>query len=658
MAKKKKTRNNANLKKPLLKKQSTSSWISFWSNRNNILALGLVVALSFIVYIPSLQHGFVNWDDDRNIYENPNILNITSWETFFANLDNIFTSHVIGNYNPLTILSFGIEKLLFGFEQLEYWHLNNILLHLLVVMLVFRIVLALNLTLIPAIFFALLFGLHPMRVESVAWLTERKDVLFAVFYFTALYYYIKSVKLRFKKSYRFIIIVSFTLALLSKIQAVSLPLSMLAVDYYFGRKISFKLIAEKWFYFLLSLITGLVGIYFLRIQGSLESNESFSFFQRLFIGAYSYIVFIIKSVVPYRMVPMYPYPATLGWQFYASMIPSLGVLAYIYYAFIKNYKSLAFGLLFFTFNILFLLQILSAGQGFIADRFTYVSYFGLFFIYAYGFQYLLQYTIKFRSLFISLAGVIIIVYAAINFQQNKIWKNGDTLWSHVLKYYTNATLPWGNRANYYRDQGRLKEALHDYSKTISLNPNKPEPFNSRGKLYFNSNHPDTLRLALQDYSKAIQLDPNNSEYRVNRGSTHARLNMLDQAFQDLNAAQNLDPNNKQVYYNRSILYHNTKQFTNEEADVVQYLQLNPYHADMWVNLGTVRRINKKYDLSLQAINRALQLNSGNLAYYYERCMTYYEMGDFKNARNDLNILKSSGFPNISPTLENNILRGN
>lgn len=657
MAKKKKKAGPQNVRQQPHKKKPGISWNSFWTDRRNFISLGIILLVSFLVFSQGIQFGFVNWDDDRNIYENPNILNITNWETFFGNLKAIFSTHVIGNYNPLAILSFALEKVVFGFDHLGFWHLDNIILHLIVVMFVFRIGLALELNLIPAAFLALLFGIHPMRVESVIWLTERKDVLFGAFYFCALYYYIKSVKLKFQKRYRIIILVSFILALLSKIQAVSLPLSMLVIDYYFGRKLTLKLITEKWLYFLLAFITGVVGIYFLRIQGSLESNTSFPFFERIFIGAYSYVLYIIKSIVPYKMVPMYPYPPFIGWQFYVSMIPALGVLGLMYYAFKRSWKTIVFGLVFFTFNIMFLLQILSAGQGFIADRFTYIAYFGLFFIYAWILQTLLQNKTKYRAAFTSMAGIILVAYMMINYQQTKIWENGDTLWTHVLKYYTKATLPWGNRANYYRDQGRLKEALHDYSQTIALGPNKPEPFNSRGKLYFNSNNPDTLRLALQDYTKAIQLDPNNSEYRVNRGSTHARLNMLDQALQDLNDAEKLDPNNKQVFFNRSILYHNTRQFEKEEADVAKYLQLNPYHADMWVNLGTVRRLNKKYDLSIEALNRAIQLNAGKLPYYYERCVTYFEMGDIERARNDLNLLKSNGYQNISPTLENSILRG-
>jgi hypothetical protein len=124
-----------------------------------------------------------------------------------------------------------------------------------------------------------------MRVESVAWITERRDVLYGSFYFLALYYYIKSVKLSFRKRYLLIIISSFILALLSKIQAVFLPLSMLLVDYYFDRRLNMKLVYEKWLYFLLSLITGIVGTNFLKVHGTLEVNNAVPVFKRILFGS-------------------------------------------------------------------------------------------------------------------------------------------------------------------------------------------------------------------------------------------------------------------------------------------------------------------------------------------------------------------------------------
>jgi len=645
--------------KPQITKATPAEWISFWQNKKNLLFLASILIITFIAYLPSLQNGFVNWDDQINIYENPHIINISDWESFFENVKGIFTTHVMGNYNPLSILSFAFEKMFYGLDKPELMHLNNIILHLICVLLVFRIVLALGLELIPAAFCALLFGIHPMRVESVAWITERKDVLFGSFYLLALYYYIKSVRSTFRKRYSLVILISFILALLAKIQAVALPLSMLLVDYYFDRKLSLKLVYEKWLYFLLSLITGIVGIYFLRVDGGIESNGAFSF-DRIFIGSYSFMVYIIKSIVPYELVPVYSYPAEINWIFYVSILPALAILGSVYYFFLKKRKGLVFGLLFFTFNIMFLLQILGAGQGFIADRFTYIAYLGLFFIYAFGVQWALKKYKKFDKIIYITAVIILGVFGYINFEQNKIWQNGETLWSYVIKYNPSTALAWENRASYYQDEGRIADAIHDFSKAIALKPDNPIAYYSRGNLYsyYTDSTPETLQLALQDYTRAIQFSPGTSDYLIQRGIVYFKLNMFENSLQDLNAAERLDPANQDIYSYRSSTYINLGQYDKAQPDLEKYLSLNPNEPVMWSNLGVLTRKKKQYMNSLNAFNKAIQLAPDTLDYYYKRSRTYYEMGDIQRARNDLNFLKSRGFKNINPDYERMINQGN
>lgn len=614
-----------------------------------------VLFISFMVYLPSLQNGFVNWDDSANIYENFYITNITDWESLLNYVKGIFSTTVIGNYNPLTIFTFALEKIFYGLDNPGYWHLDNIILHVLCVLLIFRISLALNLELIPAAFCALLFGIHPMRVESVAWITERKDVLYGFFYLFALYYYIKSVKSSFRQRYVFLITLSFILSLLAKIQAVTLPLSMLLVDYYFDRKFDWRLVYEKWLYFALSLATGIVGIYFLANTGMLASEKFLPLFSRIFIGTYTYTVYLIKSIVPYEMVPWYPYPDRINWLYYASVLPTLTVLGSIYYFYRKKSKILVFGLLFFTFNIMFLLQILSAGQGFLADRFTYIAYFGLFFIYAYLFQLFLAGYRDFKKVIYIIMIVILGIFGYINFKQNLIWENGMTLWSHVLRHYPDSYIAMRSRANYYREQGQIQPALHDYDRAVAADPDNPKAYNSRGLLNYelslDTNDAEKLILALQDFSRAIQLKPGVGEFYINRGLTYYKLNMLPEALRDFAEAEHLDSRNNNIYYNRSMIYIQLEQYHKAQSDIEKYVRLNPYNSDMWSNLGMVYRINKQYQKSLNAFDKAIQMNPDRLFYYNNRLITYYEMGDIERARNELNYLKSKGFKEINPFYE-------
>jgi tetratricopeptide (TPR) repeat protein len=645
---------------PLSKEANPVIWISFWKNRENLFFLAAILLISFMVYLPSLQNGFVNWDDHAFVYENPHINFISSYRDIFKNAKEIFTTDVLGGYTPLVTFSFAFEKILYGLESPGWWHLTNIILHLTCVLLVFRIALALGLELVPAAFCALLFGIHPMRVESVAWISERRDVLYGVFYLLALYYYIKSVQLSFQKRYFFIILTCFILSLLSKIQAVSLPLSMLLIDYYFGRKLSLKLIYEKWFYFLLSFVIGLVGLFFLKDSPVSKYNADYPFGERIFLASYTYVLYLIKSFLPYKMVPFNPFPEKITWMFYASTAFVLPALGATYYFFKKNNRIFVFGLLFFTFNTIYVFQLRIGGQTFLADRYTYIAYMGLFFIYSYGLQFLLEKHKKFSKVIYVFLFIILGVLGYLNFEQNKIWENGETLWSYVIEHYPGVENPWRYKARYYKNEGRLTEAIQNYSKAIEIKKNNPKAYNSRGLAYFDSNYPDRLRLALQDFTKALQFSTETKpkvEYLTNRGIVYTDLNMYENALQDFNAAQSLEPTDLNVYYNKSYIYIKLEQYHRAQPEIEKYVELNPENAFMWSNLGSVSRKNKQYIISLKAYNRAIQINPSNTAYYYERLITYYEMGEIQKARKDLIFLKSKGFQNINPEYERMLNQG-
>jgi tetratricopeptide (TPR) repeat protein len=612
-------RKSGNLVEPRAQEVNLIVGDSFWKNRKNILFLGAILLITFLVYLPSLQNGFVNWDDNVNIYENPLIVSIKDWGDFLDNVAGIFITPVGVNYNPLPILTFATEKVLYGFDNLGLWHLDNILLHLGCVALVFRISLSLGLQIIPASFCALLFGIHPMRVESVAWLTERKDVLYGAFYFLALYYYIKSVKLSFRKRYLLIIVTSFTLALLSKIQAVTLPLSMLLVDYYFERKLTFRLISEKWFYFLLAAATGIGGIYFIRREEYLINEAFYPLFERFFLGSYAYIIYFVKSLVPYKMVPVYPYPEPLNWTIYISILPFIVIIGAIILLFLKNRKWVVVGLLFFSFNVLFILQIFPAGQAFLADRFTYVAYYGLFFMYSFIFQCILK---KYKNAVNGVCCLVVLflgILGCSTYQQNKIWRNSETLWTYVLQYYPLSPEAWGNRGYHYRDKGQLNDAI-------------------------------------RDYTEAIRLFPESNKYLIERANTFIKLYKYDNALQDLDAAEKINPDKPLIYMNRAIVYKNLGLPDRVQVNLEKYLSYNPNAALIWSNLGIARRLNKQFESSIRAFNRAIQLSPNMLSNYYNRSITYFEMGEIEAARNDLNFLKSKGFEEINPEYERKLSR--
>jgi len=612
----------------------------------------IAVIVTFIVFTTAIKNDFVNWDDVRNFYENPLVQNISK-DNFWKNTNEIFSSGVIGNYNPLTIWTFAIENRFIGLENPSRWHLHNIFLHLICVFLSYRIALLLGLSWRGAIFLALLFGIHPMRVESVAWVTERKDVLFGAFYLGALLQYVKYK--HDQKTIRWLWMTSlFILSLFSKIQAVSLPLSMMAVDYFMDKKWEIKTVINKTPFFILSLIFGIVGVVMLKDFGSLASAEdtiNWNFFQRLFLGAFSFIIYLIKLIVPFRMSPLYPYPSSFPWYFYPSMLIAPIVIYTLYISYKKEYKALFFGLAFFIVNIIFLLQILGAGQGYLADRFTYIAYFGLFFVIAYYVEKYLISNPNHVTAVVGSLGVYLVFFAAMTFQQNKIWKNSATLWTHVLKYYQQTTLPYGNRANYYRDNKMYTEALADYNKTISMKDAQPQAYNSRARLFFDlAKGRDTLLLALADYNKAISYDSTDGEFLVNRGATYARLGDVEKAIENFNQGLKLKPDHAVGYLNRSIMYNATGKIDLAHEDITSYLKLNPYNADLWYEKGRALRLLERPKEAIQAYDEAIKLKSNNKGlFHYERSRTYAGLNMMNEAKADLQTAIQLGYTNIDPS---------
>lgn len=618
-------------KKSLIQKLDSQDW-------KYILG---ILALTFIAFIPALTNDFVNWDDDYNLANNANTA-LLAWD----NIVKIFSQPVIGNYNPLPILTFTIERAIFGLNPTVY-HVNNVLLHLVCVFFIYRIFRSLDLSALASGAGALLFGIHPMRVESVAWVTERKDVLFGAFFLAALWFYIQYVRSGYLKKYFYLAMGLFFISLFAKIQAVSLPLTMLLVDYYFKRPLQIKLVIEKWAFFMLSLMIGLIGIYFLKDQGSINDTTTYSLVERLFIGGYSLGVYLAKFIFPYIMSPLYPYPAVLPTEVYIiGPLAVLSILSFSYIAFRKDWRPALFGILFFLFNVMFVLQVVGAGQGFLADRFTYIPYAGLMFIAAYGLQWALKEKPQTGKVYMYGLGGLMAVYMLMTWNQNKIWTNSDTLWTHVLKYYDKTPLPFRNRANYRRDQGRTEEALADYNSAISLKPDGAL-FNSRAKLYFDLQKYD---VALENYNKAISMDSTEGEYFINRGAVNALTNHMQAALEDFNKGLQLKPDHANGYKNRSLIFQSLGQWENAVSDITKYLSMHPEDADLWYERGRINNVMNKAAEALPDLDKAIQLNNKQGLYYYEKLKSLLLLGQKENARQVYGIVKQYGVP-IEPKVQ-------
>ncbi len=512
---------------------------------NPVFLVILILLLTFITFLPSLKNGFIaTWDDSPYLLDNPIIRQLN-----FASIKAMFVNQVNVSYVPLPLLSFAIEYHFFGFAPIPF-HVTNLILHLGCTCLVFYFFRLLKLDNIYAALGALLFGIHPMHVESVAWITERKDLLYSLFYLSSMIFYILNI-LRNERSWKLISlsILFFILALFSKIQAVTLPLSLLLIDYYFQRPLKLKLIIEKIPLFFLSFIIGMVGILIINKQIGFQINESSPFYQRIFLGLFALSAYLLKFLAPFYLSAIYPIPfssnQTLPLIYYLSPLFLL-LVGYGVYKSAKDTKAIIFGSLFFLFNIIFLLQFIGAGVTYLADRYSYIPYIGLSFILAWTVEQAVKKSYKYKPHLVFSMFTLCTIFIFLTFNRCQVWE-GVQLWNDVIKKYPEYPTGYNNRGLEYQKLGQMDRAIDDFTKTLEIDPNNFKAYANRAITYGDMGQWDKQ---VDDCSKSIEINPNNQTTYSNRGLAYENLGDWESAIKDYTIVLKYNPNTKEAYLNR------------------------------------------------------------------------------------------------------------
>jgi protein O-mannosyl-transferase len=556
------------------------------------IAVAIVLLISFFVYLPVLHNGLLSWDDDGYIKNNPLIYTI--------NLKEYFYQYVMGNYHPVTILTLATEYHFFGLNATGY-HTVNLLLHLLNVILVFYTVFLLSDKLEIALVASLLFGIHPMHVESVAWAAELKDLLYTFFFLSSYIFYLKYLKNRHKKFYIYALLL-FLVSLLSKAMAASLPVVLLLTDYFKGRKISLKAILEKVPFFLLAIAFGVVAVLAQKSSGTTFNIEIFTFPQRLIFAFYGFITYLFKLVFPLNLSAFYPYPVANGEnipiQYYAYILLFLGLVAYVIYS-LRSSKKIFFGIGFFAITIFLVLQLLPVGNTVMADRYSYIPSIGIFYLAGEGFN--LLWSKKFNWVAIILLCAFTIFFSAKTYTKCGVWENNMTLWNDVISQNQNIALAYYGRGVAFKDENKINEALNDYSKAIQLNPDYADAYYNRGALLLNANKIDE---ALNDFNKAIQLNPGDAKAYSNRGALFLNANKIDEALNDFNNAIQLNPHYADAYYNRGNVFYSEKKYEEAISNYSKAIELKSNYAEAYFNRGVAEFHSGKKDAACLDMKQA------------------------------------------------------
>jgi len=583
-----------------------------------------------------------------------------------GNIKNIFTGTVNKTYIPLTIFTFALEYHFFGYNPFVF-HLNNLILHLAVVVLIFWFARQIGLSPKASAFGALLFGIHPMHVESVAWVTERKDVLYAFFYLLALNFYWRYLSHRKATDYIFTIVWGI-LSMLAKPMALSLPLAFFVCDWWKNRKWNWAVVLDKIPHLLYIIPMGWITyIQHARIPGKENLWEA------VLIWIWTLTFYIKKFVFPVILLPLYdlPKPVSLSNPHYLFAIAILALLIFAVIRLRKN-KLFLLALIYYFVSIFFLLRY---DEGFdlciVADRFMYLPSLGICFFLGVLLEKLLRNLEHFQGTpkRIMIAGVVglFLLLGTKSFLQMRIWANGFVLWDYVLskspsnfiayrsrgiEYYErkdlvnaladyNKAITLGkdyyytflNRGNLLRDQGDYPRAIEDYNQVLVYDSQDADAYNNRGIVYHLLGQ---LKLALADFNKAISIKPDYVKAYSNRGLIYTNLGQLELAMADYNKALELDSNSAEAYSNRGGYYLRKEQYDLAIEEFNKALKLNPKFVGAYLNRGLAFGGNAQWDESLKDIETALKLNPDSLEAFIKQSFIYQVQNRYDEAIEVLN----------------------
>ena len=472
----------------------------------------LIAATAFIAFLPTLNNGFTNWDDDVYITANPDIRHIDA-----TSVAKLFSSVYSANYQPVTMLVYALEYGCFGLDPAGY-HWFNLLVHIANCLLVLLLIFRLSGSSIAAFVTSLLFAVHPLHAESVAWLAECKDVVATFFYLLSLLFYLRFTGKNARSAY-FLSLVMLILSLLSKPTAVSLPLILLLIDYYSAGKIGWPQVRAKLPFFVLAGIFCVVTIATQKHVDVVRSIPTVTILQKIGLPFYGLAFYLLKTAVPVHLCALYSFPpvitAGMDVKFALSAVAVL-VLAALLYRYRNKSATLWFGSLFFLVTLLPMLGIIQVGNAMVAERYTYIPLIGIFFICGIALAKLAQKKNGANHpalpLIVVAFAVPVAVFMCLTFERCYVWHDSLTLWTDIIDKSPSA-MAYYNRGTTFIRLKRLDRAVEDLTNAIADCPALALAYSNRGAANYLMRHYEP---AIADFNAALALTPGDAEIRRNR----------------------------------------------------------------------------------------------------------------------------------------------
>jgi Tfp pilus assembly protein PilF len=529
-----------------------------------------VALVTFITFFPTLQNQFVEWDDYENLISNAHYRGL-GW----AQLGWMLTTFHMGPYQPLSWMTYGLDYVLWGMNPAGY-HLTSLLFHganAVFFYFISRRLLAITsptsieeadwrLT-AGAAFAALMFSIHPLRVESVAWATERRDVVSGFFFLATIYCYLRANLCdhdqRASKSWLSAALGAYVLSLLGKATAMTLPLILLILDIYPLRRLAgsprnwWKLrrgiLREKILFAVPAAVFAVIALLGQQQASALKSLGSFSIESRIAQALFGASFYLWKTIVPVRLSPLYEIPSEfspLDPAILAGGAATVIVTVSLYFLRKRWPAGLACG----TYSVVMLapvLGIVSTGPQLVAERYSYLSCLSWALLAGGLLLSVIRSAGQTRTVLATttVAAIIVTFFSLLTWRQTMVWRDTGTLWTRVLRFDPNSSIAHYNLARFLANQGRQTEAIAHYREALSIRPDDIDAHNNLGLLL-------VLRGDTQDsineFLTAAQIAPQDARSFFNLGRVYAREGELDKALENYQQAVKLDPNRAEIRF--------------------------------------------------------------------------------------------------------------
>jgi tetratricopeptide (TPR) repeat protein len=615
-------------------------------NHRTVFVCVFLVITAVAIYWQVNHCDFTNYDDNEYVTENSYVKNgITTGGIRWA----LTTIHT-GYWHPLTWVSYMLDYELFKLNSTGY-HMVNLLFHIANSLLLFLILHRMTKFLWRSAFVAAIFAIHPLHVESVAWVAERKDVLSTFFWMLTMGAYAFYVERRELKRY-LLTLLFFSLGLMAKPMVVTLPFVLLLLDYWPLRRLTRgkpsidmhtqseeslnaqgkkkervrniqkpkqagktakhnqqqptigHVILEKVPFFVLSLALSIVTYIAQQKSGAMGSLQSYPLSARIANAIVSYCGYIGKIVWPENLAVLYPYPGRLPtWEVIGAVL-FLIITTYLIIWTAKRYPYLTTGWLWYLGTLVPVIGIVQVGEQAMADRYTYVPIIGVLIMVAWGVPELMKKWRRRNAALATLAVIILCILSFVSRKQVQYWQNSITLFTHAIDVTTNNYTAHSNLGHSLLTQGKFEEAIHHYSEALRICPNCYEENNNLGIALQEQGR---VEEAIDHYTKSIGLNPNYIKAYVNLGEALASQGKFTEAMAVFSKALQIKPDSGEVHYNVGTMLLSRGDFGGAIYHFREAIRIKPDYAKAYNNLGHALFLQGGIDEAIRSFQQALLL---------------------------------------------------